>query len=386
MGVTNSGGSLGFLPNLFITRKLSALKISGCTAEAKRARPRAGRAVCGIGARGRVVCPEWLWNTRFMGRRDDKRLFLPVIVFFLAILALGRIARGDEFHLKDGSKIIGTIVSFEDGAFKVQTAYGFALVRKDSIAEIVPTDKKASPDSAPQSPGLKPSAFAATAPSSNPKTLSMPRPIPKYAISAGKPSGTAAAVTNVAPPAIAASSSSPLLPDLSELLHPGEAVDPRTVPMQELVRGNLYVNQTYGFQMYKPPAWQVIKGAQNELPNAIGAMGTEDQSTILVIGRDTMKDSLEAQAAKRERTMREVYENYRPVEKKQISIAGLPAIEQRFYGSLSSHDWSVTVTTLARGNEVFTILGMTSADSDLIQIQENVIAKTIGSLQFLKPQ
>jgi hypothetical protein len=35
---------------------------------------------------------------------------------------------------------------------------------------------------------------------------------------------------------------------------------------------------------------------------------------------------------------------------------------------------------------VFTILGMTSADSDLIQIQENVIAKTIASLQFLSPQ
>jgi hypothetical protein len=84
--------------------------------------------------------------------------------------------------------------------------------------------------------------------------------------------------------------------------------------------------------------------------------------------------------------MREVYENYRAIGRKQIAIAGLPAIEQRFYGSLEGHDWSVTVTTLARGAEVFTILGMTSADSDLIQIQENVIAKTIASLQFLTPQ
>ena len=156
--------------------------------------------------------------------------------------------------------------------------------------------------------------------------------------------------------------------------------------MREQVRGNLYVNQTWGFQMYKPPAWQVIKGAQNELPNAIGALGTEDQSTVLVIGRDPSKDSLETQAAKRERTMHEVYENYRPVARRQVTIAGMPAIEQRFYGSLAGHDWSVNVTTLARGNDVFTILGMTSADSDLIQIQENVIAKTIASLQFLSPQ
>lgn len=156
--------------------------------------------------------------------------------------------------------------------------------------------------------------------------------------------------------------------------------------MQEVVRGNLYVNQTYGFQMYKPLTWQVIKGAQNELPNAIGALGTEDQNTLLVIGRDPMKDSLEVQAAKRERTMREVYENYRALDKKQLIIAGVPAIEQRFYGDLGGHDWSVTVTTLARGKDVFTILGMTSADSDLIQIQENVIAKAIASLQFLSPQ
>jgi hypothetical protein len=156
--------------------------------------------------------------------------------------------------------------------------------------------------------------------------------------------------------------------------------------MQEVVRGNVYVNQTYGFQMYKPPTWQVIKNPQDQLPNAIGALGTQDQNTLLVVGRDPLNDSLEAAAAKRERTLRDVYENYRQIGKKQITVAGLPAIEQRFNGNLDGHDWSVTFTMLARGKDVFTILGMTSADSDLIQIQENVIAKTIASLQFLSPQ
>jgi hypothetical protein len=307
-------------------------------------------------------------------------------MLIVAILAVGGLARGDEFHLKDGSKIVGTIVSFEDGTFKVQTSYSFAYVRKDSIAEIVPSEKKGAPDSGQQPAALRPSTFSAAAPSGKSAVPPMPRPIPKYAMPAGKPSSAAGTSTNVAPPAIVANASDPLLPDLSALLHPGEATDPRAQPMQELVRGTLYVNQTYGFQMYKPPAWQVIKNAQNELPNAIGALGTEDQSTLLVIGRDPLKDSLEAQAAKRERTLREVYENYRPVGKKQMTIAGLPAIEQRFYGSLDGRDWSVTVTTLARGSDVFTILGMTSADSDLIQIQENVIAKAIGSLQFIAPQ
>ena len=320
---------------------------------------------------------------------QHKRIFLPAFLFVLGLLAAAS-ARGDEFHLKDGSRIIGTIVGFEDGAFKVQTTYGFAYVRKESIAEIVPsekpTEKKGAQDSAQQPTVLKPSAFPAAAPGSKLAVAPMPRPIPKYATAPTKPTSGASAAANVVPPAIAASSASQLLPDLSALLHAGEAVDPRAQPMQEVVRGNLYVNQTWGFQMYKPPAWQVIKGAQNELPNAIGALGTEDQTTLLVIGRDPMKDSLEAQAAKRERTLREVYDNYRPVGKKQITIAGLPAIEQRFYGNIDGHDWSVTVTTLVRGGDVYTILGMTSADSDLIQIQENVIAKTIASLQFLSPQ
>lgn len=314
-----------------------------------------------------------------------KRLLVPALLFLLVLLAAGS-ARGDEFHLKDGSKIIGTIVGFEDGAFKVQTTYGFAYVRKDSIAEIVPTEKKGAPDPVQQSSAPKPSALPAVTPSAKSAVTPMPRPIPKYAMTASKPSSPTGAGTNGAPPAIAPNSASQLLPDLSALLHAGEAVDPRAQPMHEVVRGNLYVNQTWGFQMYKPPAWQVIQGAQNELPNAIGALGTEDQTTLLVIGRDPMKDSLEAQAAKRERTLREVYENYRPIGKKQITIAGSPAIEQRFYGNIDGHDWSVTVTTLARGGDVFTILGMTSADSDLIQIQENVIAKTIASLQFLAPQ
>jgi hypothetical protein len=314
---------------------------------------------------------------------NHKRLFLTGFAVVIAFLAGTGAARADEFHLKDGSKIVGTIVGFEDGAFKVQTTYGFAYVRKESIAEIVPAEKKTGPDSVQPAPALKPSALTTGTSNGTPAVSPMPRPIPKYVTAPSKP---ASASTNVAPPAIAASAASPLLLNLSGLLPSGEAADPRPQPMQEVVRGNVYVNQTYGFQMYKPPTWQVIKNPQDQLPNAIGALGTEDQNTVLVVGRDPLSESLEAMAAKRERTLRDVYENYRQIGKKQITVAGLPAVQQRFYGSLDGHDWSVTFTMLARGKDVFTILGMTSADSDLIQIQENVIAKTIASLQFLSPQ
>src|SRR4029077_7075152 len=266
-------------------------------------------------------------------RGPNYKGIFPAAMFIVAILVIAGSARGDEFHLKDGSKIVGTIVGFEDGAFRVQTSYGFASVRKDSIAEIVPSEKKAAPDSGPQSSALKPAGVAAATPSSRPVVPPMPRPIPQYASAAAKPSS--ASNTNVAPPPlVSAKIFSLFLPAISEPLSPGGSLPGRSPSMQELVRGNLYVNQTYGFQIYKPPTWQVIKDPQNELPNAIGALGTEDQSTLLVIGRDPLKDSLEAQAARRERTLREAYENYRPLDKKQITIAGLPAIEQRFSGNL----------------------------------------------------
>ncbi len=155
--------------------------------------------------------------------------------------------------------------------------------------------------------------------------------------------------------------------------------------MREEVQGNRYINHTYGFHLYKPPSWRVIEGAQKTLPTAIVAMGTGDETTLLVIAREPLKGSLETQATATEKQLREIYTNYRGLSGHHTRVAGFPAIEQRYRGTADGHDWSGVVLALARGNEVFTILGMTYADSDLIQIQENVIAKTIASLEFLKP-
>ncbi|HJY86644.1 MAG TPA: hypothetical protein VKE24_07365, partial [Candidatus Acidoferrales bacterium] len=65
----------------------------------------------------------------------------------LAVLILARPGLADEIRLKDGTKIIGTIVEFEDNSFKVETSYGFAFVRKDKIAAIIPTEGKPEPRS-----------------------------------------------------------------------------------------------------------------------------------------------------------------------------------------------------------------------------------------------
>jgi hypothetical protein len=136
--------------------------------------------------------------------------------------------------------------------------------------------------------------------------------------------------------------------------------------------------------MYKPPDWQVIEGARKILPGTITAMGTGDETTYLLIGQEQLNGPAEPHIASTERRLREVLDNYRPLGEKQIAIAGAPAHQQRFRGMANDRDWSGVVVFVTHGDRLFTIFGMTTADSDLVQIQENVISRAISSLEFTK--
>lgn len=154
--------------------------------------------------------------------------------------------------------------------------------------------------------------------------------------------------------------------------------------MREEVSGNEYKNLTYGFRMYKPPDWQVIEGARKVLPGAIAAMGTGDQTTYLLIGQEPAGGTDEENLAGAESRLREVLENFRPLGDKRMTISGASAVARRFRGSIDEHDWSGMVVLIPHDNRLYTIYGMTYADSDLVQIQENVISRAISSLEFIK--
>jgi hypothetical protein len=86
-----------------------------------------------------------------------------------------------------------------------------------------------------------------------------------------------------------------------------------------------------------------------------------------------------------ERRLRDVMDNFRPLGEEHVTISGAPAVEHHFRGSVDQHDWSGVVVVVApRGSRLYTIFGMTRADDDLVQIQENVIARAISSLQFME--
>jgi hypothetical protein len=167
------------------------------------------------------------------------------------------------------------------------------------------------------------------------------------------------------------------MPSLAGALKPTAAE-----PVREEVDGNTYTNDTFRFRMFKPPDWELIDGARKVMPGAIAAMGTEDDTTYLLIGQEGAAKSLVTAMDASERRLQEIMENFRPLGEERVNVAGSAAMEQRFRGTVDEHDWSGVVVLIPRGARLYTIFGMTRADSDLVQIEENVIDRAISSLQF----
>jgi len=313
---------------------------------------------------------------------------LPIALF--AFFAVCYTLLADELKLKDGTTITGTIVGFEENSFKVKTSYGFAEVQKDQVVSIVisaaakkkESEKKSEPASdASSATDADPAKVSKSAPAKTPASNSA------VSASTAAPSGSNSShsASNVATkPATNPVVPSPAAANVPAATPPAPAKPAAPEPMREEVSGNNYVNETYGFRMYKPPAWKVIEGARTLLPGSITAMGTDDQTTYLLIGQQNGGQPVAVNMDATERRLRDLMENFRPLDEKHITVSGIPAVERHFRGSVDQRDWSGVVVYIPHDSHLYTIFGMTIADTDLVQIQENVIARAISSLQFIK--
>jgi len=276
------------------------------------------------------------------------------------------------------------IVAYEDNMFKVKTDYGYILVEKDKIAEIIPSTPAAT--AAPKKPAADASPKAEPAmtkskepPASNANAKSNAPIInnlavrPEIPVSSNQPDSP--------PPAIKTPNAVPKTTPAATAPPPPPPKEEPPVNREE-IQGNLYINHEYGFRIFKAPSWQLIEGAGQTLPNAIVAMGTSNESTLLIVAREKIKTPLDTAAKTVEERLHDVYENYRLISERKTVVGGQPAIEYRYRGVADGHDWSGTLAVIARGGDIFTVLGMTFADTDLIQIQENVIARAIASFDF----
>jgi hypothetical protein len=334
-------------------------------------------------------------------------LILAAIPLILAVAAIP--SRADEIRLKDGKKLNGVIVGYEDNMFKVKTDFGYVLVEKDKIASIIPSTPAAPKDAKPaakkdpaspakspegEQPSVEPAVALPADAGAEPTNASVKSVVPGES---AKKEKAASKITNVAakpdlpassspvnatPPAIKSGAATPANNLTANAAPPAPPKEPELPANREEVQGNLYTNYTHGFRMYKAPSWNLIEDARSALPNAIVAMGTYNESTLLVVGQEKTKDPLAAAATTVEKRLRDVYSNYRQTSERKTVVGGMPAIEYRYRGMADDHDWSGTLVVLSHGNDIFTVLGMTYADNDLIQIQENVIARSIASLDF----
>jgi len=310
-------------------------------------------------------------------------LLLPVCAMASALLLAPLAACADDLKLKDGSTISGTIVGYEENSFKVKTSYGYAVVQKDQVVSIgispaatAPAEKSAEPVTEKAPPAPKPKSESVK--------VAAPPPLPAMAGNSTEP----VAKATLPPPAATAAVAPPVSAPLAKATPPAVVAvsappkPPAPEPIREAVNGNTYTNETYRFRMYKPPDWDVIATAPAVLPGAITAMGTGDDTTYLLIGQEPAGKSMATDMDTTERRLRDVMENFRPIDEKQITVSGAAATEHHFRGSVDKHDWSGVVVLVPRGAKLYTIFGMTRADNDLVQIQENVIARAISSLQF----
>ena len=326
----------------------------------------------------------------------------------VVLSALALSARADEIRLKDGKKLYGSVVAIEDGMYKVKTDYGYVLVEKDKIALIVPivTPAKPEPDpaakkDAPQHPSkpaadAQPQAEPAIASASNgsasasPANASVKTLTPSPNAKSEKSPNPASTPAKTSAPATASASNTPTPANSAAAsaatatasAAPAPPKEPEVPVNREEVAGNLYTNYTHSFRMYKAPSWNLIEEARNALPNAIVAMGTSNESTLLVVGEEKTKEPLDAAASTVEKRLHDVYANYQRVSQKKTVVGGMPAIDYQYRGKADEHDWSGRLVVISRGKDILTVLAMTYADSDLIQIQENVIARSIASLDF----
>jgi hypothetical protein len=408
-------------------------------------------------------------------------------------------ATAEEIILKDGQKIVGTIVGYENNMFRLETDYGIALVRKDKVASIQltksdeasvkadapkpsalkssgekPAPVLATLDKVPASaaPALKPDAEKATPAAPTPAIASplsaahmgaekAPAPPPSVtkpetektapaapALSAAHPLPAARAAAEKAPapqpfvmkpdaekttaaapapqiasplpvahvaaekapapqssvtkpetektaPAASALQIAPPLPTARATAEKAstQPAPPPPVPvsrpldeplpehLQEHVEGSNYVNDTFQFSMFKPPDWKIYEGVPGETGSGIMAMGAEDEQTLLFVDRQVWSGPPNLTSDLIESKLRQTYQEYRKLLEESVQCDGLPAIRQTFTGVMDGAEWHGVAVHLVRGNVVFGIIGLTSAET--FAFQQAVFGKIIKTFHFL---
>jgi len=282
-------------------------------------------------------------------------------------------ATGEEITLHNGQKIVGTIVGFENDMFRVETEFGFALIRKDKVATISfgpsgskeagqkPGERKNPPPAPKSAPGALEKATGSSLEAAKPAAESASAPV--------------ASPMSASPATTPAPAKAPPPPPVSRPLDA-----PLPAEIQEHLEGNTYVNDTLQFAMYKPPGWKIHEGVPRETGRAIVAIGTEDEQTLLIVDRQVWSGTPDLKRDTTEASLRHTYEDYQALSESSIQIDGRAALRREFQGLMDGVEWHGVSVRVARDNTVFGLIGLTSAET--FQFQQALLNKIISSFRF----
>jgi hypothetical protein len=289
-------------------------------------------------------------------------LFLALLVFHVVPAVAA-----DELSLKDGRKISGTIVGFENGMFRLETEFGFILVRRDKVISIKVSEGGAK--EIPQKAEARRSANGTSENATGNEDAS--RLDGAEPASDRRASPAASAHTASSPP-----SRVPQAPPVSRLLN-----EPLPAHMVEHEEGNNYFNDTFHFVMYKPPDWKIY----NELPrgkvSALVALASEDEQTLLFVDRQVWSGVPDLNNDIVDSNLRTIYQDYKKHSESETQIDGHPAIRRDFSGLIDGVEWHGVAVRVVQGSTVYGIIGMTSAET--FQFQEAVFNKIVKSFHFV---
>lgn len=281
-------------------------------------------------------------------------------------------APAEEITLHSGQKIVGTIVGIEKDMFRVETEFGFALIRKDRIRTI--SFEAATSREASEKPSEhKSAAPAPVVPAVVPSPAASPETAKPASESAALP---AAAVVPPRPAAAPAPVRPPPPPPVSRPLD-----QPLPAEIQERVEGNNYINDTFHFTMYKPPGWRLHEDVPRETGRALVAMGREDEQTLLIVDREVWSGPPDLKRDTTETNLRSTYQDYQRLSESPLQLDGRPALRHDFTGLMEGVEWHGVSVRVAEGNTAFGILGLTSAET--FQFQQALLNKIINSYRFL---
>ncbi|MGD0222131.1 MAG: hypothetical protein ABSF71_07325 [Terriglobia bacterium] len=347
-----------------------------------------------------------------------------VAALWLAVgLLVGpRPTSAEEITLKDGQKIVGTIVGYENDMFRVETAFGVALIRKDKVASIQMSKPEAAIPPAPSRPATKglepkpgsvaaapeatpaPASFPPASPS--PATNSMDAPVPTKSpeplpviprvnvpVSIKPPEPPPLAVRHLPDPAHlsnwalapmlgpAPTVTAPTPPPPPPVSHPVDV--PMPAHLEEHVDGNTYFSDTFRFSMFKPPDWKIYEGVPKETGSGIMAMGTDDEQTLLIVDRQVWSGAAKLSSNDVDANLRQTYQEYHRISEDAFEYDGHTATRRTFSGVLDGAEWHGVAVHVIHGNMVFGIFGLTSAET--FQFQEAIFNKIIRTFHFLAP-